>query len=203
MKVRYITPVAREAYIGVTWEGRCHTSTSHRATRTLARWDYAVVPRDDHNYWDWPYHLSDFPLDTLPVQCDRCPATRRPDAGDRFGGTQITWSTPSGQQEPGDMWWASWVVVRDAGGALRSRWWDNESDPRGHLMVKLPNGHVWDIDARASNCGREADRTHRCWIRHGEPPLITVDKNGDTCSAGAGSILAGDYHGFLRNGELT
>jgi hypothetical protein len=47
------------------------------------------------------------------------------------------------------------------------------------------------------------DGEHRCWVRHGEPPRITVDKNGPTCQAGAGSILAGDYHGFLRDGAFT
>lgn len=33
--------------------------------------------------------------------------------------------------------------------------------------------------------------------------MITVDKNGTTCAAGAGSISAGPYHGFLRNGQLV
>ena len=93
------------------------------------------------------------------------------------------------------------------GAMIRACWlpkninWDNETEP--HLYVICPNGHVWDIDSRASNCGSPNDRLHRCWIRHGVPPNITVDKNGQTCSAGAGSIQCGDYHGFLRNGELT
>jgi hypothetical protein len=51
--------------------------------------------------------------------------------------------------------------------------------------------------------GYEDARPHKCWIRHGKAPLITVDKNGVTCGAGTGSIAAGDYHGFLRNGEFT
>jgi hypothetical protein len=76
--------------------------------------------------------------------------------------------------------------------------WNNDSGQ--HLHVILPNGHPWDIDTRASNCTMKDDRNHRCWIRHGEPPNITVDKNGLTCAAGAGSIAAGGYHGFLRNG---
>ncbi len=33
--------------------------------------------------------------------------------------------------------------------------------------------------------------------------IPVVDKNGLTCAAGAGSIQAGDYHGFLRDGEFT
>lgn len=71
-----------------------------------------------------------------------------------------------------------------------------------HLIVTTPGG-AWNIDSRASNCGLPFDYEHRCWVRHGDPPLITVDKAGKTCSAGAGSIQCGSYHGFLRNGELT
>lgn len=70
------------------------------------------------------------------------------------------------------------------------------------LTVKTPGGR-WVIDSRASNCGSPYDYNHRCWIRQGVPPHITVDKNGPTCSAGAGSIQCGDYHGFLQNGALT
>lgn len=72
-----------------------------------------------------------------------------------------------------------------------------------HLIVMTP-GSEWNIDSRASNCGLPYDYAHRCWIRHGEPPLVTVDKaGGATCTAGAGSIQAGSYHGFLTGGELT
>lgn len=116
------------------------------------------------------------------------------------------------------------------------------------LHVRLPNGHDWAIDSRASNCDspcancgrpyyahtetswwcsqaeqerarsaaweeitkpdstykRYVDaRPHKCWVRHGEPPDLHVDKAGVTCNAGAGSILSGDYHGFLHNGFLT
>lgn len=92
---------------------------------------------------------------------------------------------------PGAMWDAYWMPS-----AMR------QADGR-YLVVKLPNGHDWSIDSRASNCGRPDDDAHQCWVRHGEPPDITVDKNGDTCDAGAGSILSGDYHGFLRDGYLT
>ncbi len=70
------------------------------------------------------------------------------------------------------------------------------------IHVVLPNGNKWCIDSRCSNCTRKDDDVHKCWVRHGEPPELTVDKNGNTCAAGAGSILSGDYHGFLRNGFL-
>lgn len=105
------------------------------------------------------------------------------------------------------------VTLRDAPpGAMWDATWYHNSDIQGlggpntdgrFLVVKCPNGREWCIDSRCSNCGSPDDNVHRCWVRHGEPPNITVDKNGVTCSAGAGSIQAGDYHGFLRGGEFT
>jgi len=78
--------------------------------------------------------------------------------------------------------------------------------PDGHsLVVVLPNGHQWHVDMRCSNCTMPNDNKHRCWVRHGDVRKgeITVDKNGRTCSAGAGSIQSGDYHGFLRDNHLV
>lgn len=84
--------------------------------------------------------------------------------------------------------------------------------PGKHLLVKIPTGQWWDLDDRAANCANPHDRQHRCWVRWGEVPFITVNKDGknivgpygqpDTCGAGAGSILMQDpmFHGFLRNG---
>jgi hypothetical protein len=94
----------------------------------------------------------------------------------------------------GAMYFADWYP--------RNMFWDNmESD---HLFVITPGGE-WNIDSRASNCMMPDDRLHRCWVRHGDPETgrIHVDKNGHTCSAGAGSILQPRYHGFLHNGALT
>jgi len=59
------------------------------------------------------------------------------------------------------------------------------------------------MDDRASNCGSRDDDEHRCWVRHGEPPDLTVDKQGLTCTAGAGSIVTDTWHGFLRGGYLV
>ena len=65
----------------------------------------------------------------------------------------------------------------------------------------------WYIDNRASNCTKPADLEHRCWVRHGTVgDKLTVDKNGLTCGAGAGSFFMGpnnEWHGFLRDGRLT
>jgi hypothetical protein len=106
--------------------------------------------------------------------------------------------TPSGQE----------MTLREAPpGASWDAWWmpDNWRGPDGiALMVKCPNGSDWHVDGQASNCTRKGEK-HACWVRHGDPRQanVTVDKNGDTCAAGAGSILAGDYHGFLQGGILT
>jgi hypothetical protein len=71
------------------------------------------------------------------------------------------------------------------------------------IHVVCPDGRHWCIDSRANNCTMPKDKKHKCWIRHGELPNLTVDKNGNTCSAGGGSIQTKNYHGFLRNGIFT
>jgi len=119
---------------------------------------------------------------------------RRPDTGQEYvlhndaGADSI--GIPSAP--PGAMWDAWWMP---------SAW----KRPDGiYLMVRLPNSHDWAVDSEASNCTRKGE-THECWVRHGDPreAHVTVDKNGDTCGAGAGSIQGADYHGFMQNGMLT
>lgn len=71
----------------------------------------------------------------------------------------------------------------------------------------MPSGQVikypWYIDARSSNCTMPDDNVHRCWVRHGTiGEIVHVNKNGNTCSAGAGSIAVEGFHGFLHYGEL-
>lgn len=94
---------------------------------------------------------------------------------------------------PGACWDALWLPASWCG-------------PDGiALMVRCPNGRDWHVDGCANNCTMPDDHLHKCWIRHGDPREcnVTVDKNGVTCAAGAGSIQAGDYHGFLQAGVLT
>ena len=93
------------------------------------------------------------------------------------------------ESSPSAMWDAVWYPWKGPDG--RS------------VVVKLPNGHEWSIDGRATNCTMPQDNEHHCWVRHGTPPKLTVDKNGRTCQAGAGSVQGGDYHGFLRDGCFT
>lgn len=95
---------------------------------------------------------------------------------------------------PGAMWRAPWLHD-----------FCTSQDDGAPLCVMTPGGE-WLIDSQASNCTQRDDRHqdhHHCWVRHGQAPQITVDKAGISCGAGAGSILAGSYHGFLRNGYLT
>lgn len=93
-------------------------------------------------------------------------------------------------------------------GACWDAWWmpENWKGSDGiALMVRLPDGHDWHVDSRASNCGSPDDDEHACWVRHGDPRecRVTVDKDGQTCSAGAGSIASPNWHGFLRDGQLV
>lgn len=154
------------------------------ADRYVLEHNFDEIPRDDPRW---------------PKACAGCGFEFR--AGDTFQHfTSRIWEAEDGrawpQRElpPGAMWFEDWLP--------RNYFWDNLEGP-GHLMVMLPNGSEWNIDSRASNCTLPSDRTHRCWVRSGEPPNVTAGKGGRTCAAGAGSILAGSYHGFLQNGILT
>ncbi len=102
-----------------------------------------------------------------------------------------------------------WTQQNLPAGAMYDATWmpDNWKGADGiSLTVMLPTSPpaTWAVDAEASNCTRKGE-LHKCWIRHGDPRTqsVTVDKNGDTCQAGAGSIAVDGYHGFLQNGILT
>jgi hypothetical protein len=72
------------------------------------------------------------------------------------------------------------------------------SEP-GHTDDRLQ----WHIDGFASNCTKPEDATHRCWVRHGTiGETVHVDKSGNTCAAGGGSIQVPGFHGFLHHGVL-
>jgi hypothetical protein len=133
-----------------------------------------------------------------PVKCDQCdyrftdedqfqvtgdPLFRRLEDGALF---------PRRELPVGSMWF--W-----------SDWYENfySPGPDGqYLVVRLPGDVDWCVDGVANNCTRPEDKVHKCWVREGAPPNVTAGKNGNTCSAGAGSIAVPGYHGFLRNGYL-
>lgn len=175
---------------------RCATSglNYHNAHFVLGNFTEADAPaKPDKTDNRWPVQCScgyKF-LDTDNWQLFDQSLYRRTDTGEL---------TTIDDAPPGAMWRAYWYDLSDTEPLRYGFDWNNLFE--APLMVKTPGDH-WNIDSRCSNCTRLEDKTHRCWCRHGVPPNITVDKNGDTCSAGAGSIIAGNWHGFLRNGFLT
>lgn len=118
------------------------------------------------------------------------------------GGTKEIWS----REDNDERFEVSSYYELPVGAMFYATWYEDLKDylgPDGHCLAVVTPGGVWIIDSRASNCGLPDDSVHKCWVRHGTPPMITVDKNGITCVAGGGSIQIGTYHGFLRNGKLT
>lgn len=114
------------------------------------------------------------------------------------------------EMEPGDMYYADWFsCVPEPGGCHHG--WSNCDGKHLIVILPSPHHHPWDVDGRASNCTLKDDTTHRCWVRHGDPrtEAVHVDKavpghlSGTTCSAGAGSIQADGWHGFLHHGKIT
>ena len=174
--------------------GDCPSSPNgyHRGERTLARFSSAAdMPKA------WP--ADDDPI--WPAACDHCGATFTDANASRSSGSRaIMKRADTGEEMPDKL---------PVGAVFENDWVaDIASYRRGPdgrvLIVVTPGGH-WEIDSRASNCTMPQENEHRCWVRHGRPEdgTLHVDKNGHTCAAGAGSIVCGNYHGFLHNGHLT
>lgn len=149
-----------------------------------------------------------------PVKCEHCDYVFQPDdewqtnirAFFESKDPDIPWHGTQWTMPPGAMWYPSWLQPRhnytdSVNPSNHPKRWQTGPDGKC-LMVNTPGGD-WIIDSRAVNCTMPEDNEHRCWVRHGEPPNITVDKNGLTCGAGGGSIQCGDYHGYLRDGWLV
>ncbi len=91
---------------------------------------------------------------------------------------------------------ADFVAKLKAGKILAGAIWDigkfgnyrKGSDGRS-LVVMTPYG-CWFMDSECLTCTRKGDENHRCWVRQGSPEngTLTVNKKGDTCEAGAGSV---------------
>ncbi len=192
------------------WDGDCTTVRGGPSSLHVSRARISLEQRQGD--W-WPTHGGG--------TCDRCgiPIPWASGTVKCSKGTRNRYSTASGQPEPGDLFWQLWNVkgkrLAKRDGVLqlvddptKEHYcdWSNCTGP--HLMAVCPNGAQWDIDSRASNCDQPDNTTHRCWIREGTPgqPDFWVSKGGnagDTCTAGAGSIQAGDYHGFVQAGAFT
>lgn len=154
----------------------------------------AVRPMVDHDDPRWP------------TTCERCDyrfagqdkwqvwqeqVYRRTDTGGLRVLHQDAPAPEAPSAEPGACWDAWWMPF-------------SRGEDGIYLMVRCPDGHDWAVDSQASNCTRPGE-PHQCWVRHGDPRAcrVTVDKNGDTCAAGAGSIQTPGWHGFLREGVLA
>jgi hypothetical protein len=176
--------------IMVMEDGPCGTSSLHVARAYLPPEPY--VP--DHTC----PNLSDESL-PWPTTCDSCGYSFTEKAL-RSSGTAHSWVRKDTGEEfkclrdapPGALWRVPWYEAHDIHCGFDGQSW-----------FCLTPGGTWHIDGRANNCTKPDDDTHRCWVRKGEAPNFTVGKDGPTCSAGAGSILCGSYHGFLRNGYLV
>lgn len=189
------TPLRRARKTGrhpeatIMWDGQCGDGNLH-----VGRVRYAEGYVGDEIPDGW--------LDVHPEACDRCGAPFDPEGDHKHSGTlRIEWDTPSGKLEPGCCW------VNENAHRSDGQCWSGWTNCDGrHVHVVLPNGSDWDLDGRARNCGSPDDTTHRCWVRVGDPEhpeTLHVSKDGKTCAAGAGSISAGDYHGFLVHGTLS
>jgi hypothetical protein len=96
---------------------------------------------------------------------------------------------------PGTGWFNNWyydptgetprAMCRKGDPFLSLHYWRDWADKRPPIEVVCPNGDVWCIDRKSSNGDG--------WQATGEWPNITC----------APSIVADDYHGYLRNGEFT
>ena len=156
----------------------------------------AAVAEDAEGYWSVPEVGIPHDDPRWPTHCACGYAFLPSDSWQEF--TDRLYADAAGKQyrhrelPVGAMYYADWLP--------KNMFWDNKTDD--YLTVVTPGGE-WNIDQRANNCTLPNDRLHRCWVRHGTPPDIHVDKVGLTCAAGAGSIICGSYHGFLQHGSLT
>lgn len=153
---------------------------------TLASW-HEDFPEGDPR---WPEKCSycEHRFEGHPFQgvVDQEPIYRDPATGREW---------PLREAPVGAMFYADWYP----------KGWDGPDGRTLICMVPGIDGKPWEwlVDGRASNCTRPDDWTHRCWVRTGVPPKVTAGKHGNTCSAGAGSILTPGWHGFLRDGVLV
>jgi len=186
MKVHLATAIGTKASLRIYWGNDCPERSYHNAKQFLK-----VSGKLNHHTLGG--EVEDHRAGNWPTKCDHCGMAVPAHGAALQVFTQTLYDTPSGELEPSSMWWRKDLP--------EDFYWSNHTGP--HLHVKVPTGETWNIDSRAKNCGSPDDKEHRCWIWHGEPPNITVDKNGLTCSAGGGSIETENYHGFLRNGIFT
>jgi hypothetical protein len=188
MIARFPRPLSVRLSLTVEW-GKCGEG-EHRAERPI---DYLYDLEHVKNGLSSRLNIDSVPSDQWPSVCEQC-AEPVPSNANRSTHIGVLYDTDTGSPEPGDLYYS----YHEPG---KCSYWDNCTG--AHLIAVLPSGEHWDIDSQASNCTMPNNRQHRCWVRHGEPPAITVDKQGVTCQAGAGSIAMTRYHGFLKGGVFS
>lgn len=190
MKVRIIYEVGAKVVLH-KFGGTCGDSYHSADTVVHEARLYA-----DAHAWMKTQNLFDVPSLWLS-RCERCGCEMDAAAPEihRSYGPERVYDSPSGKPEVNDMF-----TVPCPGAAPSCFDWDNCIGQ--HLHVICPDGCDWDIDSRAGNCSMPNERAHRCWVRTGAPPDITVGKAGFTCEAGGGSIQTSRYHGMFQNGEF-
>lgn len=199
---RFIQPVGTDVDVSWYWENT--TPCKDGWPPHNGKWAHIARVRvassdtvGDHTLGGSLDDYRDYPH--KPAGCERCGAPIDPKASMSMGWHR-RYNTVSGKPEPGDIFF----LERHKPGEWCYAGWTNCDGM--HLHAICPNGQHWDIDSRASNCTLKDETTHRCWVRHGDPrkgELVHVDKAGHTCAAGAGSIVAGDFHGWLHSGFFT
>lgn len=189
LKVKFAKEIGTRIYLRRYWGEKCAGGMGcHNAMFKLQDMLHPLILGDREHHGGRPEDYAD---DLWPKVCEDC-GEPVPSTATRQIFNHRLYDTPSGRPERGSIWWAHWMPVN---------WeWDNKTDY--FLYAMCPDGSEWNIDGRASNCGMKNDRSHRCWVRHGDPETgnIHVDKAGVTCNAGAGSIQTPSWHGFLHNG---
>ena len=188
-----IEPAARYTpTIGVMEDGECPGRGGLHSARV------GLEERDVE--WNDETPCPDLWDDSLPwpTHCEHC-GYAFTSAANRHSGADRKYRRADGEGEE--------FGLRDAAPGALWRTPIYEDSPAfrgldGESWWCMTPGGVWHMDGRASNCTMRNDDVHKCWVRTGTAPDFHVDKNGNTCSAGAGSILCGGYHGFLHHGYL-
>lgn len=199
LPLRFVREVGVRLALRRYWDGSCpaygyHNASVHLSDVLIDGCEQGGQLDESSSYLRGPVPAHDDPR--WPVTCSGCPAPV-PDTAHRQLWHQRLYDTPDGELHPGDAYLTSAYHDHDN----RCPTWSNCTGT--HFVVVTPDGSPWDVDSRAGNCTQSSDRLHRCWVRHGDPPRVTVNKAGHTCTAGAGSIQTPRWHGFLRDGVLV
>lgn len=212
--LRYLPEVGTRAWLRIYWGEDCPSQFGSGGVGCHNA-QHHILDSDKLEAWDLGGDMAAYPAEMWPTVCDHCGAAvptgelSQVAKGASYGNRHILrkrlYETPEGtpiiegEMQPGDCFYATWLHDND-----RCFYWTDCTTP--HLTVILPpDHHPWDTSGRANNCTKPNDDRHRCWVVHGDPSkgeIVTVDKNGVTCEAGAGSIATPHYHAMLQGSVL-